>query len=88
MKTVKKTDLLTSVKKKLKSCDLEIQNYVAALEKENFKLHKKLATLQVENVSLNNRIKAFNGEIEHAGTKFFAKILEAADDPLNLKPKI
>lgn len=81
MKTAKKTDPLAPIKKKLKSCDVEIQNYVAALEKENLKLNKEVAKFQVENVSLNNRVKAMVAEYEKAGAKFFVKTVEA-DNPL------
>ena len=42
---------------KLKICELEIQDYVSALNAENRKLQKKIAKYQAENVSLNNRIR-------------------------------
>jgi predicted nuclease with TOPRIM domain len=78
MKTPKKSDPLTSVRKKLKLCDPEIQNYVEALEKENVKLHKEIAKLKVENMSLNNRVKATIEEVDDTGTKKLSKILNLA----------
>lgn len=75
-----KTNFPASIKKKLKSCDLEIQNYVTALKTENLKLHKEIAKFQVENVSLNNRINALTKEINNAGARFFAEIIKRADE--------
>jgi predicted nuclease with TOPRIM domain len=61
-KTIKKTDPLFTLKNKLKVCDPEVQNYVAALEKENLKCAKQLAKMQAEYVTLNNRIKVLEKE--------------------------
>jgi hypothetical protein len=55
-KTIKNVDSLSSLKTKLQRSDPEIQHYVTALEAENLKCAKKLAQLQAENVTLNNRI--------------------------------
>jgi predicted nuclease with TOPRIM domain len=55
---VSDADPLASLKRKLKACDLEVQKYVAALEKENLKLTSQIAKFQVEHVTLNNRIKS------------------------------
>jgi hypothetical protein len=52
------TDPMASLKIKLQSCDLEVQNYATALEAENLKCAKKVAQLQAVNVALNNRIKS------------------------------
>ena len=41
---------------KLKVCDVEIQLYVRALEKENLCLQRKVANLQAKNVSYQNEI--------------------------------
>lgn len=62
LKTPPKTNPISSLKIKLKACDPEIQNYVNALVAENLKLHKKIAKQQVENVSLNSRIKVLEEE--------------------------
>ena len=43
---------------KLKKCDPEIQEYVKALRSENAKLQRRIAKLEVDNFSLNNRVKA------------------------------
>ena len=58
-KTTTKTSPLSSLKAKLQKSDPEIQHYVTALEVENLKCVKKLAQLQAENVTLNNRITVF-----------------------------
>lgn len=54
--TLKEASTMSSLRRKLKEADPEIQHYVAALEKENLKLHKQIAKLQAENVSLHSRI--------------------------------
>lgn len=79
MVTVNKTDPFSSVRSKLKSSDPEIQNYVAAMEKENLRLNKLVAKFQVENMSLNNRVHALIAENEQSGANFFTRIVEAAD---------
>jgi predicted nuclease with TOPRIM domain len=48
----------SSLTAKLKAADVELRNYLIELEKENLKLHKQLAKLQVKNVSMQNEIKA------------------------------
>ena len=57
MQTFQEAHPMSSLRKKLKKCDSEIQNYVFALEMKNLKLQKQIANLQAENVTLNNRIK-------------------------------
>ncbi len=52
MKTPKRsneTDPLSSLRDKLKMADPEIQNYVVALEAENFKLTKEIAKFRGNN---------------------------------------
>ena len=78
MKTSKKSETPPSIKAKLKSCDIEIQNYVTALETKNFKLNEEIAKFQVENMSLNSRVKALLAENEKAGAKFFVKAIKSA----------
>lgn len=58
--TVDKCDPMSSMRMKLKLADPEVQNYVAALESENLKLHRQIAKLQADNVSLKNGITASN----------------------------
>lgn len=41
---------------KLSNCDMEVQDFVTALKKENLKLTKKIARLQAELVTERNRI--------------------------------
>ena len=43
---------------KLRRADPDLSAYVLELEKENLRLHKQVAKLQVESVSKNNKIKA------------------------------
>ena len=50
------------ITKQLKSCNMEIQNYVAEIEKINLKLHRQIAKYQAENLSLKNRIKVLEEE--------------------------
>jgi uncharacterized small protein (DUF1192 family) len=42
---------------KLKACDLEIYDYVMALEEKIAKLQKEIAKLAVENVSFQQKVK-------------------------------
>ncbi len=46
------------ITKKLQGADPELSRFVKELEKENLRLHKKIAKLQVENVTKDNEIKA------------------------------
>jgi hypothetical protein len=48
------------ITKKLQGADPELSRFVKELEKENLRLHKKIAKLQVENVTKDNEIKALN----------------------------
>ena len=59
-KALVNTSPLSSLKVKLQKSDPEIQHYVSALEAENLKCVKKLAQMQAENVTLNNRITVLN----------------------------
>lgn len=43
---------------KLNASDPELKNYVLELEKENFKLQRQIAKLQVKDVSQQNQITA------------------------------
>lgn len=56
VKTINKTNPPSSLEKKLKTTDPEIQHYVVALKAENLKCTKKIAKLQAENITLNSRI--------------------------------
>jgi hypothetical protein len=46
------------ITKKLREADPELSMYIVELEKENLRLHKKIAKLQVENTTKDNEIKA------------------------------
>lgn len=48
----------------LKSADPQISMYVAALEKENAKLHRRIADLETKHVSAQNRAAALEKELE------------------------
>jgi hypothetical protein len=48
----------TDITKKLKGADPELSMYIVELEKENDRLHKQVAKLQVRNTSKDNEIKA------------------------------
>ena len=60
--TVNDIDPMAELRSKLKACDLEIQHYVTALEKENLKCAKKIAKLQADNATLNSRINVLSEE--------------------------
>lgn len=49
---------------KIAECDIEIQDFIAALKSENRKLQKKVAKLEVENISCGNKIVALEKEIK------------------------
>lgn len=78
-------DPMSSLKDKLKKCDLEVQNYVVALEKENLKFQPTIAKLQVANMTLNNRIKALLKEIPDKETKSWYKINQNFIDEIQPK---
>jgi hypothetical protein len=42
---------------KIKAADIEVQTYIAELEKENLKLHRIIAKQRVENLSLKYNIQ-------------------------------
>jgi hypothetical protein len=46
------------ITKKLREADPELSMYIVELEKENLRLHKKIAKLQIENTTKDNKIKA------------------------------
>jgi hypothetical protein len=57
------------ITKKLKMADSEIAAYMVELEKENLRLHKMVAKLQVKCVSQNNEIKALKEQAKKPGAK-------------------
>jgi uncharacterized metal-binding protein len=59
----------SEITKKLKTADSEIAAYVKELEKENLRLHKIVAKLQVESVSQKNEIKALKEQAKKPGLK-------------------
>ena len=54
----------TEITYKMKRADSEIASYVKELEKENLRLHKIVAKLQVESVSQKNEIKALKDQLK------------------------
>ncbi len=48
----------TEITKKLKVADPELSKYIIELEKDNLRLHKQIAKLQVNNLTQGNEIKA------------------------------
>jgi len=62
MKSNKTRSSAPGLESKLNTSDIEIQKFVAALKKENLKLHQKIAKLQAEKVSLESRIKVIEEE--------------------------
>ena len=60
------------ITKKLKETDSELSAYVFELEKENLRLQKQVAKLQVKIVSKDNEIKA----LKQAAPKFNVVIQE------------
>ena len=48
----------TEITKKLKGAHPELSMYIVELEKENLRLHKQVAKLQVKNLTQDNEIKA------------------------------
>ncbi len=53
----------------LKAANLEIQQYIVALESENLKLHKQMAKLQVKDVTQQNEITALRREVKELTNK-------------------
>ncbi len=67
---------------KLKASDLEMQNYVTALEKENIKLYRKIAKQQVEYMSLQSQIQV-RAEEEAQRIIDELKLIEEAEEEAN-----
>lgn len=59
--TLQKTPELKAL---LKQGHTHIKDYVVALENENLKLQRQIVKFQVEQVSLNNRVKALEKEVK------------------------
>lgn len=66
------------LKKKLKTCDPEIQHYVIYLQQENAKLQKRVAKLEVEKTTLKNRVRALEIEIKKRPNRTLEELLEEA----------
>ncbi len=65
MSSKKKNDPLSDLNIKLKTCDPEVQHFVAALKKENLKLHQKIGRLQADIVSHNSKNKVSKQKPNH-----------------------
>jgi hypothetical protein len=62
MKTSKRSNYGYELTAKLRACAPEVQHYVTALKAEKLRLLKQIAKLQVENESLEDRIKILKEE--------------------------
>lgn len=51
-------------KKKLKTCEPEIRDFVANLQLENAKLQRKIAKLEAEKISSDNMVRALGKELK------------------------
>jgi tRNA/tmRNA/rRNA uracil-C5-methylase (TrmA/RlmC/RlmD family) len=86
--TITDADPMASLKRKLKSCDLEVQNYVAALEAKNFKLTRQIAKFQVEFVTINNMVKSLIEQNEKdKGTALIEAMSRVGEQLRNAYPK-
>ena len=56
---------ISGLEAKLKNAESEIKEFVAALKKENLRLHKKIAKFQAERVTLQNEIELLIQENAH-----------------------
>ena len=65
------------ITKKLQGADPELSRYVKELEKENRKLHDKIAKLQAKNTTKDNEIKALK-KFQPPGIKI---VFEGSDSP-------
>ena len=54
----------SELKMLLEKADTHIKQYVSAMEAENAKLQRQIAKLEVNQVSLNNRVKALEKELK------------------------
>jgi len=72
----------TDITNKLKGADPEISMYTLELEKENFKLQKKVAKLQGENITKDNGIKVLKKALEKERKKGFTFKIEYVDKPV------
>jgi len=72
----------TDTTNKLKGADPEISMYTLELEKENFKLQKKVAKLQGENITKDNGIKVLKKALEKERKKGFTFKIEYVDKPV------
>lgn len=77
------TKIHESLKSKLKFTDLEIQHYVRALEVENLKCIKKIAKLQAEKVTYNNRVKVLEKHLKDSGPSLFDIVKLSDEQPTN-----
>gem|GEM_PF-6304366 len=71
---------MASLRIKLQACDIEVQNYVAALEAENLKLTKQITKFQVDNVTLNNRVKSFIEQYKADKREFIGDALSVSEE--------
>jgi len=58
---------------KLKTCDPDIQEYIAAFQTENAKLQKRIIKLEVQKISDQNKIAALEGDLSNHVEAFNSK---------------
>lgn len=66
------------LKKKLKMCELEIRDYTTYLQLENAKLQRRIAKLEAEKVTSDNRIRALKKEIEKRPNRTLEEIISGS----------
>jgi regulator of replication initiation timing len=54
----------SELKKKLKACEPEIRDYVSYLQLENAKLQRRIAKLEAEKITSDNRVRALEKELK------------------------
>jgi len=58
---------------KLKACDPDIQEYMAAFQTENAKLQKRIIKLEVQKISDQNKIAALESDLSNSVEAFHSK---------------
>ena len=91
----KKSDPLSELNAKLKTCDSEIQKFVTALKAKNLKLQDQIAELQVKNIFIGKKKAEYlklqkqivELQVENVTLKDRIKILEkeVLKPPVNIK---
>ena len=80
--TIEGLPVSDELKSMLKNCQVEIQQFVLALEAEIGKLQRQVASLEVNKISQHKRIKALEGELEK-----YARLRRFVEDVENATPQ-